>query len=210
MPTGYTAMIDDNPKMTATEWIMEGLARAFGICITLRDDSQGLTEKQILERLTQDLEKETSYHKKELRKATKEVKRLGTRNETEWKRVWQSEEKKKRTANKRSVEEADKNRERHERIRFELLRVLASDKAHKITKNIIKFGIDQLDLVKSDCTPYIQEPITLEKWIRSQIDQNTRDIDYHTKELAEAKERTTERINLYKRLKEDIMFLEVS
>ena len=210
MPTGYTAMIDDNPKMPTTQWIMEGLARAFGICVTLRDDPQGLTEEQIMKRLSQDTKNEVSYHKKELVKATKEAERLATRTETEWKRVWQNEERKKRTANKRSVKEADKSRERHEQIRSELLRVLVSDKAHEVTKNIIKFGIEQLNLVKSDCTPYIQEPTTLEKFIRSQIDRNVRDIDYHTKELANAKERTTERVNLYKRLKEDIAFLEAS
>lgn len=206
MPTGYTAIIDDDPKMTARQWIMEGLARAFGICVMMRDDPRDLTEEQILQRLTED--SSASWNEKELNKAVEESKRLATRTTKGWKVAWQKEENKKRNANKRSVEEANKMRKRHEQICGDLLKVLASDKAHEVTKNIAKFGVEQLDLVASDCLPFIQKPIALKDFMKDCIQKNARNIAYHTEELAKAKQRTEERVNLYKRLKEDVAFLE--
>ena len=47
MPTGYTAQIDDDPNLTTAKWVTEGLSRAFGVCVILRDGPYGLTEDEI-------------------------------------------------------------------------------------------------------------------------------------------------------------------
>jgi len=210
MPTGYTDMIDRNPKITTTQWVMQGLARAFGICVTLRDDSMDLTEHEITQRLTEDTKHEVKYHEKELDKARKESLRLANRTCKAWQTAWSKYESEMRLHNQESTTEKSKNAERHNQVRDDLERILGSDKIHETTRNIVQFGIDQLKLVQSDCIPYIEAPMELKTFISDAIKSNKRDIEYHTEELAKAKERTLERINLYKRLKEDIGFLEGS
>jgi hypothetical protein len=204
MPTGYTDMIDRNPTMTAKQWVMEGLARAFGMCVTLRDDAFDLSEEQIKKKLVESEQSEINYHQKELNKAKKKCRTLATKTNKEWLTLWLTDDNKREEENKKSVVRANKLSDRHERVRDGLNRILASDKVHEVTKSIAKFGIEQLDLVVADGEPYIREPITLEGFIKEAISSSKRDIKYHTEELAKAKQRGQERINLYARLKEDI------
>jgi len=208
MPTGYTSMIDENPNMTTKKWVMEGLARAFGICVTLRDDSMELTETQIQQRLIEDSRREINYHQTELDKAQKESKRLANRSHNQWKTAWSKYEHEKEVRNQQSVLEANKKLERHMQVRDDLGRVIGSDKVHEVTRDIAKFGVEQLKLVQSECLPYIEEPMELKGFITDKIKSNKRHIEYEIEEVAKAKERMEERIKLYERLKEDLVFLD--
>ena len=60
MPTGYTSKLLENPDMTPEEFVMV-IARAFGICIDMREDS---LDTPIPERF-----EPSPYHKDELEKA---------------------------------------------------------------------------------------------------------------------------------------------
>lgn len=204
MPTGYTGMIDRNPEMTTAQWIMQGLARAFGICVSLREDPLDLTEEQIKKRIVESEQQSVNYHEKELKQVIAISSVLAERTNSQWKGLWKADDRKRLKENAKSVTEANKMRERHEEIRRGLNKILASNKIHEVTESIAKFGIQQLDLVADDIVPNIREPMTLRAYITEAISSNRKDIEYHTKELAEGQKRRDERINLYARLKEDV------
>jgi hypothetical protein len=194
-------MIDDNPKMDTKQWIMEGLARAFGICVTLRDDSD-LAEEQIKERLQNDYS--VTWHEEELNKANKLVTELAKRTDEQWKKIWEESEAEKVKHNEKSIAEKKVMAERHLKVRQDLETVMTYVNADEITRNIAKFGIEQLDLVKSETEPYILGSTPFKQFKLDCIQSAKRDVDYHTEELKEHKERVTERLTAYKRLRKDI------
>ncbi len=201
MPTGYTDVLDKNPEMTTYQWTMEHLVRAFGICVTLRDYPD-MTEKEVRAKIANDYS--LKYHKRELKNAKKLKTILANRTEEEWKKLWETQEAEKAKDNNESLAASQVEASRHFKVRQELVTVLASTQASEITKNIAKFGIDQLDLVQHETEPYIQEPTTFEAYKNEAITKNNQDIDYHIKELAEAKIRVADRLAAYDRLKKDL------
>lgn len=204
MPTGYTDMIDKNPDMTTEQWIMEGLARAFGVCVTLRDDRPDLTEEQIKKKIEENERQTVNYHQKELKKARKELKRLNVLTEKEWLVEWNKAEKNRIENNNHSISITKKLKDRHNKVRNDLEKILASSKISKITRNIVKYGIDQLNMVQSECEPYTYKNRPLRLFKSDKVKSASRDIVYHTKELVEAKKRMRKRIYEYSRLRKDL------
>lgn len=204
MPTGYTDMIDRNPKLSTTDWIMTGLARAFGICVTLREDGMNLSEKQILERI-QEYGKDTiKHHETELEKAKKKAKTLKALTEKKWHKLWMKSELEKKQANEQSIADHIPIRKRHYWVKNDLERILESPMIDQVTRNIVNFGLEQLKLVKSDCEPYIQEPESFEEYRKKTLESNDWDLKYHTEEKAKAEQRLSGRIDAYKRLRKDV------
>jgi hypothetical protein len=195
-------MLDRNPTMTTKKWVMEGLSRAFGVCVTLRDDDMNLTEEQIKERIAKD--SSIDYHQKELENALAEQCKIAVRTAEEWQKLWKKEDDRRTKANLKYLDEANSMAKRHLMVHQELAAVLASPEIDEVTRNIAKFGIDQLDLVSDECKPYHIESVTLKDFEKNAISENTRDIEYHTKELAAAKKRTQERLEMYDRLRKDL------
>ncbi len=202
MPTGYTAMLDDNPQMDTRKWVMEVLARAFGICVTLRDEGLNLTEEQIKKKITED--SSISYHKKELANAKKLVKEYTVRTEEKWKTLWEESEAKRIKHNEESTAKCKAMSERHLKVRKDLELILQFPHSDEVTRNIAKYGIDQLNLVKDETEPFIIGPSSLEQFKEDAIANAKRDIIYHTKELEETQERVTGRLAAYERLKQDV------
>ncbi len=195
-------MIDEHPEMTTKQWVMEGLARAFGVCVTLREDAFNLSEKQITEKIREHGQHEIQYHQKEL--ANADIENLRKRTEAEWRTAWLENEKAKQKSNQDSIIRKEKVRLRHTQVGTELRRILESPKAHQFTKDVAKFGLDQLDVASSDCEPYIQESETLTQFKLNTFKHNEWNINYHKEELAKAEERTRERIKLYLQLRKDL------
>lgn len=206
MPTGYTDMIDNKPEMTTEQWIMTGLARAFGICVTLRDDELNLTEEQIEKRLEKDSQSDVNYNKKELEEAKIEAKVISKRTDEEWQALYVENEKRKLKENEESIAEHKLIKTRHLQVQKELETILNS-KIHTITKDIVNFGVEQLTLVKDECEPYIQEPETLQKFITETKRSNAWNLKYHTEELSKATKRANQRLKLYQQLKHDVSTL---
>ena len=203
MPTGYTDMIDRNPKMTAKQWIMEGIARAFGVCVTLRDEPMDLTEEQIKERIAKDGHGDVAWHQMELAKAIQEKAEIEKRTPQEWRKAWRKSEAEKVKGNIESTARAEKMATRHNKIREEL-ELLANSEVDEFTKTVAKYGLNQLEIVKDETEPYINAPVTLKFFKIETIRSNTRDIAYHTKEMAEAKLRADDRVQAYMTLRKDV------
>jgi len=197
-------MLDDNPKMTTQQWVMEGLARAFGVCVTLREDPFDLSEEQIKQRIVEDGKRDVDWYQKELNKAKEEYSKQSIRTKQEWKMAWLKHEAQKKKENAISITKAEKIKQCHDQVLSDLKLLLISPKTDELTKNIAKFGISQLNLVESECRPCIQEPTTLANYKAEVIKSTKRDIEYHTEEIAKAKQRANERITLYTQLKHDV------
>jgi hypothetical protein len=207
MPTGYTSMIDDDPKLTTADWIMTGLARAFGVCVTLRDDSFNLTEKQIIKRLSADGKRDVNWHKRELAKAKKKAEILKNRTEEEWHKIWMENENRKKTDNEESIARKIVMKKRHTQVKEDLEHILENTMIDEVTRNIVKFGLEQLKLVERECEPWIEEPISFEDYRKNELSHNTRDIKYHTEEMAKAESRMKGRIESYQRLRKDVSMI---
>lgn len=203
MPTGYTEMIDREPKLSTEKWIMEGLARAFGVCVTLRDDDMNLTEEQVEQRLIKDGKQDCDYHRKELAKANKEALTISKKSLADWETEWTQAEAEKSKHNQESIVKANIVKSRHLQIKEDLEEILENN-IHPTTRNIVKFGLDQLKLAESDTEPYIQEPMTLQQYILEQKKSNLWSIKYHTDELSKALDRAEGRLESYRQLKQDI------
>jgi len=196
-------MIDRKPEITTAKWVTEGLARAFGVCVSLHDDDMNLTEKQIEQRLIEDGQQGIEYQHEELIKAEKEAEAINKRTEEEWQTLYVTAEKEKVEGNNKRTIEAQATKARHTQVQKELEKILESN-VHTITKDIVKFGIDQLKLVEDETEPYIQEPVTLQKFMAETKKANAWNLSYHAEELAKATKRAKERLKLYRQLKKDV------
>jgi hypothetical protein len=196
-------MIDRKPEITTAKWVTEGLARAFGVCVSLREDDMNLTEKRIEQRLIEDGQHNIDYQNEELIKAEKEAEAISKRTEEEWQTLYVADEKEKVEGNTKRTIEAQAMKARHTQVQKDLEKVLESN-VHTITKDIVKFGIDQLKLTEDETEPYIQEPVTLQKFIAETKKANAWSLSYHEEELAKATKRAKERLKLYRQLKKDI------
>ena len=117
MPTGYTAELDDNPELTTAKWVTQNLARAFGVCVHLRDGPYGLTEDEIESHLEDEIERSTRYHREKTDEALKTLKTINDTPEA-WNDLYTSAVDRLQEYNKRSREEAETTKLRHQQVEF--------------------------------------------------------------------------------------------
>jgi hypothetical protein len=199
MPTGYTAMIEDNPTMTAREWVMRGLVQAFMVY----DGELEWTEEQVEKEITSRKDYNVTYYEKELKKSFKEREKLNAFNEINWEVYWTRSEYKKKIKNEESKAKSKLMQERHEQIMKDMVFLKANAKT-ELTRNIAKYGIEQLNTVAYECKPYIEEPETLAQYKSDRLAENSRDIQYYTTELTKAIKNKKETIERYISLKEEV------
>ena len=196
-------MLDEG--MDTKTWIMEGLARAFGICVTLRDSGFDLTEQQILAKLESERKSDCEWHDKGLKEHTRKLAKYNKMSDVEWIALFKKENKKIRTQNSKYIKEAKAIADIHNKAIKYLQDVLSNNSVSDITKNIVKYGLEQLELVKSDREPYHKDLLKSPKELkRTKIKDANWEFEYHTKEITKSKQRTQERVELYKQLRKDI------
>lgn len=206
MPTGNTYELDEKNLDTKT-WVMKTLARAFCICIMMRD-SGDLTEKQMINRMKQDT-KPSEYNVKKLEAAQRDLKKFQLLTDEQWKSKMQRENKKRQKHTKDNNIKADKIKAKHNKVREELNQVLKTKGISSITRNIAKFGIDQLNLCKSEeentFFPEYDGIFTdVEVYKKEQVDTAKHYVQYHQKEIRDEIKRGKDRLKTYLKLKKDI------
>ncbi len=165
MPTGYTEQLDKNEMDTKT-WIMEGISRAFGICVMLRDAKSDLTEKEIIKHLKKDAD--DSWHIKSLAEAKAKLEKYNAISDADLEAEIKKENNCIKRENKKNIAGAAKRKKLHDTTRENLNKILQSKTIGETTRNIVEFGISQLDLAKNECEPYLSDLITDIKLYRSQ------------------------------------------
>lgn len=198
MPTGYTAPIADG--ITFKEYAM-GCARAFGALIMMRDEPQNAEIPEAF--------KASTYHKDAIEKAAMELKELLAMDHA--------------TATEKAKEAHQKHIDYHteaiakvEALAAKYKAMLAEVEAYKAPspdhENFKKFMADQIkDSMDFDCGgTYHQESISSARllsaaeWIDSEKDRIGRDIEYHRKKHQEEIDRTNQRNEWVKKLRESL------
>lgn len=202
MGTSYTYELDDNPKMTTSQWMLEHLTRAFGVCITLRDGPSGLSDEGIEEYLEEEVKRSTRYYRKELDKSQKQLDVLRD-NPEDWKDLYAVTIDAAKATNKRSIRKAKKIKKHHQLIAEDLIK-LRDETADDITRKIAQYGLDQLEMAKDDTQPYVSRIPAFEEFKVKKIKSLNWDIDYHTKHMEKTEAREGERVLSYRRIRYEV------
>jgi len=202
MPTGYTATLDETPNMTTAKWVMESLTRAFGVCATLRDNGD-MTEEQIEAHLQERVDEAGSYHIDALKRVGETVTKLSDNPEKFWAEEYAKAVETMQAYNEKSIKEAKEIKTRHDKAIEDLIK-LRDNTTDEATRSIANYGLEQLELVKSETESYISTVPTLEKFKEDKLRSINRDIDYHSKNLTEAKARERDRLKAYKTIKSEV------
>jgi len=195
MPTGYTAMLDDDPKMTTAKWLKEGISRAFGMCVDFRDIGN-MTESQILNAMDEKAKGAGSYHQNELDKVRVELEKIDKDPIAYFTKEFAEYVTRTEKYNKKSTDKANLINSKHNKTKMELTTIVEQT-TDQTTKNIAKYGLKQLNLVKSDSEPYIIELKTYQQFKLSKAHELSRDLEYHIKGLTEEIARESERKEAY-------------
>lgn len=200
MPVGYIDNLDKNGFDTK-KWIAESLVRAFEVCV--RDEGH-MSEEPIIKRLKENAE--SSYYNKALKEANTKIERLCSMSDEQWKIMMQKDNTEKMKYCEETNKERIKIREGHVKVYNELTNFLIKD-ISEVTRNIVKFGLEQLDLVEDDYKEYPAPALfeDVEEFKR----KVQKDIDYYKKKLVEDRKREMERMKVYKEILKDINLLEV-
>ena len=196
MVTGYTMKLDEGGK-SAKDWILEDLARAFGICVMLRDDNSYMSKEEILSKLKDD---SSTYHKRGIIEAKTNLVKYATMSENDWQKILDEENLKIVASNMESMRKANELKKLHDKTILDLEKVIEKT-SDAITMKVCGFGIQQLNLVEDECKPYIsKEQTDLDGFKAGKIEVANRDIEYHTKEEKEQSEREEGRVDSYLKL----------
>lgn len=196
MPTGYTAGVADGTITTFREYAMQ-CARAFGACITLRDDPLSAEIPDF---------KPSDYHEKALAEAEEELAAFVAMDESDLRKMHERE----------MEENAASGREYMEKKRLTLQRyssMLAAAKAFSPPspehEKYAKFIVSQLQYsIQFDCdtshSEQLMTQVPFEQWVSDKLERLRWNVDYHHKSHREEVERTAARNKWISQLKEAI------
>lgn len=198
MPTGYTAQLE-GMDFDARRWLAETVPRAFGVCVSMRDDGLNLTREQILKKLEEELDH--NYHSKAIASATAELEEAKKLTKADW-------ERKMKASNSRQASEARKRLAEKAAKKVKYLAALADLKelqkkaTTEFEKNVVKYGIEQLEMVADEYEPSDYDkpelPEDVEEYKRATLARLRDNIAYNRKHLQEDTARIKERMKLYK------------
>lgn len=196
MPTGYTAPIYSGQEGYGFKHFALDCAKAFGACITMRDEPSGTPIPDAFEPSNYHLEKLEDAKKKlaRIRKMEDDAKERGAKRYNE-------------AALKHWVERVQKDKEL--KVRYEMILAEAKDWTPPTDEhqNFKKFMVSQLEeSIKFDCDDDIEKPkpLTPKQWHKDQIEKAEWDVRYHSKEYAEEVKRCTERTAWVRDLRESL------
>ena len=198
MPTGYTV---DIAKGITFEKYALGCARAFGACISMRDDSQ---DREIPDKF-----KPSDYHKKTRNNAKEKLEGLEMIS-LEEAQLRADQEYKDEIARKKSyIEECSDLEQKYRTMLSKVRAWQPPTKDHVEFKNFMEKQI--VSSIDFDCdTTYSFKELeklkrlTGQEWIDKKRKEFLRDIAYHSKEWAKELERVSGRNEWIKALKESL------
>lgn len=201
MPTSYTAMIDEDPKLSTAKWMTEGLARNFGVCAVIRDHDRNLAEDEIEEHLKNMTERGTKYHREKLVETQEILKKLNS--EGAWRELYRSAMDKRAKSNAQSIGKANTIRIRHQQVKEDLIKLRDNTK-DEVTRNIAEFGLSQLEAVKPETEPCISAIPNLKEFKSIKLAALNWNIAYHTREIEKTEKQGAERLSIYQKIRSEV------
>lgn len=206
MATGYTAGVADGTITTFREYALQ-CARAFGACVTLRDDP---LNAEIAESQPSD------YHEKALAEAEVELAAFVAMDESDLRQMHDREYEENVASATRTFEEKELTLQRYKSM-------LAAAKAFRPPspehEEYAKFLVSQLqESIRWDCDASywndlshwenLKTRVPLETWVSEKLARLRWTVDYHRKHHREELERTAARNNWVAQLKEALWEVE--
>lgn len=202
MPTGYTVVLDE--EVDEFEWLKATLVRNFGVAIDEREDTLKMSFKELDKKIRTPYR--STYYPKELKKARERLQELkdpvraSTLYEREIAANLKYEEKRKK--------EALLLKTKHDRAKG-LLQAVLKEEVSQFTKDVARFGLDQLKLVEWETEPPEEDPLLAERpWIEKEIKACEWEINYCTKQMKEEQERFVSKLAYWEAFCKDIAKLE--
>ena len=196
MPTGYTTGVADGTITDFTEYALQ-CARAFGACITLRDES-----------ISSDIPhfEVNNYYKIKLSEARRDLATFLAMDESQQQKLYMEEYKNNIEVANKGIAEKQNQLQRYEKMLEMAKQFLPPSQDHI---NYANFLIDQLEeSIKWDCdTSYyekLKEPIEFEVWQSKKIKDLNWNIQYNEKSHKEEIERIESRNRWISQLKESL------
>ena len=195
MPTGYTAKIADG--ISFEQFIMD-CTRAFGACVTMRDDPSDTPIPEKFE--------VSDYHVKAAAEAEKHIAWLKSlslkQREAEAEKQYQEALSRKKEGIKKTAALRDK----YEAM---LRRVDAWEPPSADHQGLKEFMREQITKsIEWDCGDFYErekvERLTAEKWCDTEMESETRSLAYHTEEYRKEKERVEGRNKWIRELRESL------
>lgn len=200
MPTGYTAGVADGTITTFREYALQ-CARAFGACITLRDDPLSAEIPDF---------KPSDYHEKALAEAEEELAAFVAMRELDLRQMHDREYEENVAA---ATKIADENELTLQRYKAMLAVAKAFQPPSPKHEEYAKFLVSQLEeSIQWDCdTSPLKEmktQVSFEEWVSKKLERLRWTVDYHCKHYREELERTAARNKWVAQLKEAIREVE--
>lgn len=198
MPTGYTSIIE---KGISFKEFALNCARAFGACISMRDDS---SDKPIPNEF-----KASTYHKekiKETKTALNVLEKITPNKATDKAKIEYSKE---IETTKSYIEKSNNLRRKYEDMLSQVKKWTPPTSGHNGLK---RFMVEQIEgSIKFDCSTdyWIGELkgiklLTGQQWIDKETKRLIKDLDYHTKEDIGERSRIDGRNDWVKKLRDSI------
>lgn len=196
MPTGYTSNIKDG--INFNKFIMD-CARAFGACVTMKEDSKDT-------RIPKEFEVST-YHEEEIKKTLKETETINNMTVQEARKRATEDRIKEKKYNNKCLSEAVSLRKKYDNMLRKAKQWTPPSKDHVGLKN---FMIDQIEeSIRWDCNLdyYIGKKIKLItglQWLKNKITKLEGDLYYHIQAKKEERDRVDRRNKWVKDLRESL------
>lgn len=203
MPTGYTANLEQDYNVG--RWLKESVVRAFGICMSLRDEGT-LDENGIKKHLKKEL-KEEPYHSRRLRETTAELEAAARRTDSSWETAFNKALKEEQADYARRLEEYAKKKSLHIASIGKvaaLYNKAVRDKEEELIVNGLKFALDQLNQAMDfDYRSEPSKPSVLSQTAMSykaaQIKALEWNVKYHTENLEKETTKKDDGAEMYER-----------
>jgi hypothetical protein len=175
MPTGYTAPIIENPNLTFEEFVLS-CARAFGACISLRDEpaSRGIPEKF----------EASDYHLKEINRITKEIDDLKSLSDEQLNEIAEKEFRASVLSKGDSIKKIKNKKNKY----LNMLKQVKDWSAPKDHQKMKEFMIDQIkQSIEFDCDLSYYQDLNIEKlsgedYKKERMEILNNSLAYHQKE----------------------------
>lgn len=186
MPTGYTHDVQTGDITKFGDFAMS-CAKAFGACISLRDEPQGSP-------IPMKLEAETSYHDKELARAKATLVEVSKLNNSECDERAAKEHLEAVSAHTSRQRDRETGKQRYEAMLLKVKGWAPPTEGHTELKEFMAAQLT--DSIRFDCSSeydVLPTYLTGEAWWEKTIDKANKDIEYHSAK------KTAELERIYKR-----------
>jgi len=182
MPTGYTAMIEDDDCTDAREYV-KVCSRAFGLFMHQRDDSLKDEPKYP--------EPEDSYYIGALDTARVELAMTMGWDIEETEKAYQEYRAGVDESNKKSIARADRINGNYVKILNDLDKWEPFD---EVSQNIKKFAVDQIEMCYPDLAYIVEPELDMDAWYAEKLDTLHDRVNYYLDQLEKERLRNIDRI----------------